>query len=126
MQSPPGREFPSRDLDASLPGYANTTPPTVTAVDALVNTSDLVAAEHDLGPGGRNDSCENNTPEHACRHQTFPVVSQDSPVVTSYSTLVQRLATRGGGTEQPEGDGGVPTSTPRTRSKTGGAQQTGE
>ena len=124
MQSPPGREFPSRDLDASLPGYANTTPPT--DMDALSKTSDLVAVEKDLGPCGRNDSSENSTPEHAYRHQTFPVVSQDSPVVTSYSTLVQRMATRGGGMEQPEGDGAVPTSTPRTRNMTGGSQQTGE
>jgi len=95
-------------------------------MDALSKTSDLVAVEKDLGPCGRNDSSENSTPEHAYRHQTFPVVSQDSPVVTSYSTLVQRMATRGGGMEQPEGDGAVPTSTPRTRNMTGGSQQTGE
>ena len=123
MQSPPGREFPSRDLDASLPGYASTTPPT--DMDAQSKTSDRVAVQKDLGSCGRNDSCENNTPEHACRHQTFPVASQDSPVVTSYSALVQRMATRGGGMEHPEGEGGVPTSTPRTRNMTG-PQQTGE
>ena len=59
------------------------------------------------------------------RHQPCPAMtSMACPM--PYDALIQQLASRGGGGEQGEGSGSVPTSTPRARNVTAGSQQTGE
>ncbi|KAI0231088.1 hypothetical protein LSAT2_018562 [Lamellibrachia satsuma] len=124
LESPPGREFPSRELDVSLPSYSVLS--ATTDVVSATKNNDQVVVKKDPGMVyGRNSSHENETREYSSRHQTFPVACPACSMSTSHDTLVQQLATRGGGMEQTEGDGSVPTSTPRIQSTTSRSQQAG-